>query len=189
MRILHLDTGRELRGGQRQLLLLAKGLKKRGHVQVILARLNGTLYEECLRRKLPVMPIGPARIALEARQADLIHAHDARSHTLAALVAAGRPLIVSRRVAFPVRTGPASRWKYERASRFLAVSEFVKQCLMEAGVPCEKISVVYDGVELPQQSGSFPRSRVVIAPAVDDPQKGNALATGLDVKFSRDLAS
>ena len=39
-----------------------------------------------------------------------------------------------------------SRWKYGRAKRYLAVSEFVKQVLMQGGVPEEKISVVYDGV-------------------------------------------
>jgi hypothetical protein len=39
-----------------------------------------------------------------------------------------------------------SRWKYGRARRYLAVSEFVKKVLMRGGVPEEKISVVYDGV-------------------------------------------
>ena len=38
MRILHVDTGRSLRGGQRQLLMLLKGLKERGHEQTLLAR-------------------------------------------------------------------------------------------------------------------------------------------------------
>ena len=50
--------------------------------------------------------------------------------------------MVSRRVSFPV----GSRWKYGRARRYLAVSEFVKKVLMQGGVPEEKISVVYDGV-------------------------------------------
>ena len=50
--------------------------------------------------------------------------------------------MVSRRVAFPV----GSRWKYGKARRYLAVSEFVKGVLIEGGVPEEKISVVYDGV-------------------------------------------
>ena len=73
----------------------------------------------------------------------LIHAHDARSHTLGAFLCA-RPLVVSRRVAFPV----GSRWKYGRARRYLAVSQFVKNVLIQGGVPEDKISVVYDGVPL-----------------------------------------
>jgi len=39
-----------------------------------------------------------------------------------------------------------SRWKYGRASRYLAVSDFVKRILMQGGVAEEKITVVHDGV-------------------------------------------
>jgi hypothetical protein len=60
----------------------------------------------------------------------------------------GKPLIVSRRVAFPVR----SRWKYRRPARFIAVSEFVKSVLVAGSVPPAKIDVVYDGVPLLEQS-------------------------------------
>jgi glycosyltransferase involved in cell wall biosynthesis len=42
--------------------------------------------------------------------------------------------------------GPS--WKYGRASRYLAVSEFVKNVLIRGSVPEEKISVVYDGVPI-----------------------------------------
>ena len=62
---------------------------------------------------------------------DLIHAHDARAHTLALL--GGKPAVVSRRVAFPVRRGVASRWKYGRAAHYIAVSQCVKQTLLDAG--------------------------------------------------------
>jgi hypothetical protein len=54
------------------------------------------------------------------------------------------PLLVSRRVAFPLR----SRWKYSRAGHYAAVSEFVKSVLQEGGVAEEKITVVPDGVPL-----------------------------------------
>ncbi len=53
-------------------------------------------------------------------------------------------LVVSRRVAFPVR----SRWKYRRARHYIAVSEFVKSVLASGGVRPEAIDVVYDGVPL-----------------------------------------
>ena len=66
----------------------------------------------------------------------------------------GRPLVVSRRVSFPV----GSRWKYGRARRYLAVSEFVKNVLMQGGVPEEKISVVYDGVPVARSRRAATRS-------------------------------
>ena len=79
--------------------------------------------------------------------ADLVHVHDARGHTHAALFAR-TPVIVARRVAFPVKQGWLSRWKYGGAAHYIAVSRFVAGMLMAAGVPGNKISVVHDGVPL-----------------------------------------
>jgi Glycosyl transferases group 1/Glycosyltransferase Family 4 len=162
MRILHLDSGRSLRGGQWQVLRLVEGLAAAGVESTVLARKDGPLFEAARDRGWRVEPLSLARAFLLARRHDLVHAHDARSHTLAA-IAGGAPLVVSRRVAFAV----GSRWKYGRARRYLAVSEFVKSVLMAGGVPEEKIAVVYDGVPLLEQANG---TRVAA------PEKGSALA-------------
>jgi len=168
MRILHLDAGREMRGGQWQALRLVEGLAVEGVESTLLARAGTPLFEAARHRGCRVEPLGLARLTLLARRHDLVHAHDSRSHTLAAL-AAGAPLVVSRRVGFTV----SSRWKYSRPVHYLAVSQFVKSVLMERGVPTEKISVVYDGVPVLEQS----RGTLVLAPAnQDDPRKGAPLA-------------
>ena len=185
MRILHLDSGRQLRGGQWQVLRLLAGLSAAGVESTLLARRNAPLCDVARQAGCRVEPLGFARAAMLARRHDLVHAHDARSHTIAAIVG-GAPLVVSRRVAFPI----GSRWKYRRARRYLAVSEFVQRVLMAGGVPEEKISVVYDGVPLlAPQPGS-----AILAPAnLDDPQKGAPLAieaarlAGVDLQFSPDL--
>jgi hypothetical protein len=122
-----------------------------------------------------------------------LHAHDARSHTLAAVLAGACPFVVSRRVAFPVREGPLSRWKYQRARRYLAVSEFVKQTLAESGILPERISVVYDGVEAPGALAKVERRPLAVAPGTADPQKGSSLAAaacraaGVELLFSTNL--
>lgn len=143
MRILHLDSGREMRGGQWQVLRLIEGLAGEGVESTLLARKDSPLYIAARKQGWRVEPLGLTRAVMELRSHDLIHAHDARTHTMGALLRK-RPLIVSRRVAFPV----GSRWKYGRARRYIAVSEFVKGVLMAGGVPEEKISVVYDGVPI-----------------------------------------
>jgi hypothetical protein len=143
MRILHLDAGKEMRGGQWQVLRLIEGLAAEGVESTLLARSGGPLFAEARGRGWRVLPLGITRCLGCLRTHDLIHAHDARSHTLGAFVR-GLPLVVSRRVSFPV----GSRWKYGRARRYLAVSEFVKRVLMLGGVAEEKISVVYDGVPI-----------------------------------------
>ena len=143
MRILHLDAGREMRGGQWQVLRLIGGLHAAGIDSTLLARKDAPLYVAARKEGWRVEPLGLTRAVSELRGHDLIHAHDARTHTLGALLAR-RPLVVARRVAFPV----GSRWKYGKARRYIAVSEFVKGVLMEGGVAEERISVVHDGVPL-----------------------------------------
>ncbi len=167
MRILHLDAGREMRGGQWQVVRLIRGLAAEGLESTLLARRDTPLYLAARKEGWRVEPFGPARALALAGRHDLVHAHDARSHTLAAFLRA--PLVVSRRVAFPVR----SRWKYARPRRYLAVSEFVKRVLIEGGVPEVKISVVHDGVPLLDPA----EGPAVLAPAAQaDPRKGTALA-------------
>jgi hypothetical protein len=185
MRILHLDAGKEMRGGQWQVLRLMEGLAAAGVESTLLARRGGPLLEAARQRGWCAEPLGLARAMLLARRHDLIHAHDARGHTFGAIAGSGR-LVVSRRVAFPV----GSPWKYRRGRRYLAVSEFVKSVLVAGGVPEEKIAVVYDGVPLREPA----RGSIMVAPAnADDPCKGAPLAVeaaslaGVELKFSTDL--
>jgi hypothetical protein len=168
MRILHLDAGREMRGGQWQVLRLIEGLAGAGVESTLLARAGSPLEGAARDGGWRVEPLGFVRAALLGRRHDLIHAHDARSHTLGA-IAGGAPLVVARRVAFPV----GSRWKYGRARHYLAVSEFVKRVLMAGGVAEEKVSVVYDGVPPLEPSAG---TRLLALNNFGDPQKGGLLA-------------
>jgi hypothetical protein len=137
-----------MRGGQWQVLRLIEGLAAAGVESTLLARRDAPLYAAARQKGWRVEPLGILRALRCERAHSLIHAHDARSHTLGAILRC-RPLVVSRRVAFPVGAGlVGSRWKYGRACRYLAVSEFVGKVLMAGGVPEAKISVVYDGVPI-----------------------------------------
>ncbi len=137
-----------MRGGQWQVLRLIEGLAAAGVESTLLARQGAPLYTAARNQGWRVEPLGITRALGCLRGHTLIHAHDARSHTLGAFLR-GRPLVVSRRVAFPVAPGPVGpSWKYGRASRYLAVSEFVRKVLIRGSVPEGRISVVYDGVPI-----------------------------------------
>jgi hypothetical protein len=189
MRVLHLDSGREMRGGQWQVLRLMQGLPRETVECTLLSRAGSPLSDRAKALGLDVRPLGVWAVYKLSRRSDLVHAHDARSHTLAAALA-GAPLVVSRRVAFPLR----SQWKYRHAARYAAVSQFVKGVMIAGGVPEEKISVVYDGVPVPKAClGANSLAPSLVAPAGDDPLKGTALAleatrrAGVDLLLSRDL--
>ncbi len=187
MRTLHVDTGREMRGGQWQALRLVERLPAEGISATLLCRAGSPLYTEAARRGVDTRPLGICTLARLARASDLVHAHDARAHTLAALAAPGRPLVVARRVAFPI----ASAWKYRRAAHYLAVSRFVAGVLETGGVAAERISVVYDGVPVAEPAAG-PR-RGILAVEIADPLKGGGIVrraaalAGVDVHFSRCL--
>jgi len=177
-----------MRGGQWQALRLAEGLRQAGHTVTVLSRESSPCLEMARGLGLDAEPLTAGSVRRFSGQADLAHAHDARSHTLAALLSAA-PLVVSRRVSFPIR-GVISRWKYTRPRHFIAVSNFVKDVLIQSGVGPERISVVYDGVPLltPSIAGE-----TIIAPASSDAQKGTALAVeaarlaGVPLRLSTDL--
>ena len=151
MNILHLDSGRQLRGGQWQVLLLMQALRRRGHRQQLLARTGSPLLERAQRAGFAAEPLRPGwRLAAAGSfDADVIHAHDAASHTAAVLRRRRAPLVVSRRVAFPVGRGWLARWKYSRVAHYIAVSHYAARQLRLAGIAEERIAVVFDGVSLP----------------------------------------
>lgn len=177
-----------MRGGQWQVLHLLEGLAKRGHTVRLLAAGGSPLFALARKRGIAVEALGAW---LSTRSWDLVHAHDARSHTLAAL-ATRRPLVVSRRVAFPVGGGIASRWKYRRAAHYIAISRHVAGKLAEAGVDAARITVIYDGVPLESVPSSNER-KLIVTPASQDPMKGHALAAdacrlaGVALRASSDL--
>src|ERR1700682_6323773 len=143
MRILHLDSGAEMRGGQLQVLRLMEGLHAKSHENMLLARAGSPLLDEARRRGWEVHELNLLSVARWSGAAGVVHAHDARAHAAAALAGSSR-LVVSRRVMFPVQANPVSRWKYRRATHYIAVSKFVKRTLLQAGIASTKITVVHD---------------------------------------------
>ena len=163
MRIVHIDTGRELRGGQRQLLRLALGLPDRGHEQLVVCP-EGTALEERTRAvglrvfALPAQDLGHANGIFQLRQqllsapVDILHAHDGRGQTLSWLVSWGLRVrrVASRRVTFLPGTRARHRFIYGRTCHaVIAVSEHIRGLLLETGVLPGRVEVIPDGIEIP----------------------------------------
>lgn len=180
-----------MRGGQWQALYLMRGLRALGHQIRLLTPDGSPLMQLAVKDGIDARPLGIAALAPAVSGVQLIHAHDARAHTLALL--GGKPVVVSRRVAFSVRRGVGSRWKYARAAHYIAVSQCVKQTLLQAGIKNDRITVVYDGV-LINTSQPQPEGRSgIIALDSDDPGKCKqivqqaAAIANIPVRFSKNL--
>lgn len=159
--VLHIDTERGWRGGERQALWLALELARRGHVSVFAARRGDLMASRAREAGLDVVDCSPAteldplaawrlRREIVARRIDIVHAHTAHAVAVGAMATRGTgvPLVVSRRVDFRLRDNIGTRWKYRRAAMIVAVSNAVADVLKASGISSAGLTVVPDGVDL-----------------------------------------
>jgi glycosyltransferase involved in cell wall biosynthesis len=108
-------------------------------------------YRLTLRAEWDIRRARELRAAAREWGADIVHAHDARSHSIALLAGVFRKkprLVVTRRVAFPPKR---VRLKYGHGvDAFIAISHAVKNAMVTAGVASDRIEVVYSGVPVPE---------------------------------------
>lgn len=161
MRVLYADLEREWRGGQSQALLTLLGLRERELQVELVAACDSPLATRS--REAGIIVHDVARFGLRAQAAvkikrllvrgsfDLMHLNEPHSLTAAWLANAHKkvPLLLSRRIGFPLRKSWASRKRYAAVERFVANSKNVAQSLMDCGIVRERISVVNEGVEIP----------------------------------------
>ena len=155
-RIVHLASGREWRGGQRQAWLLARELARLGVEQTVVTGRGSALAErleaDAIPRRLVAWRAGldprvlPPLLRELRRTPAILHAHDAHALTLGGVAAglAGRPLVVTRRVDFHLRR----RGCWVRADRVIAISHAVARVLVADGVRPDRVAVVHSGLDL-----------------------------------------
>ena len=168
MKILHVDTATEWRGGQNQIVLTAAGQQARGHDVLVFAHREGELAKRAEAEGVSVRrsvvgrgdvswrTIDAIRATSRGFSPDVIHVHESHGvwgSILAARDRAPRPrLVASRRVDFPLRI--FSRLKYGRMDRVLAVSRAVRDVLLASGLQTTKVVLVPEGVkDRPPRSG------------------------------------
>jgi L-malate glycosyltransferase len=152
----HLASGREWRGGQRQVLILAAGLMHNTNIDSVVVTGQGTeLARRLTAAGVPIFVVPwmlglDPRVVMHAmsalRPGAMIHAHDSHSHALADAIARMRdtPIVVTRRVTTMIKNPR----RYKSAGAVIAISNAVRELLLRAGVSSEKIHVIPDAVDL-----------------------------------------
>jgi len=160
MKILHVDTRPDWRGGQLRILLTLRGLRARGHDAQLMARCDSPLARRATEEGFSVHLFSPRFVRLQAalclrelldqQMFDILHAHDPHGLTAAWLMRAHRraALVVARRVAYPLSRGSPGLARYRAARRIIAVSRFVEASVIASGIAAERVAVVHDGVEI-----------------------------------------
>jgi len=165
VRVVHVASGREWRGGQKQVWLLARALARRGGVdQCVVTGAGSELGRRVAADRIPASTPGwtaaldpRALVALlrVARRGAILHAHDGHALTLAGVAAGllGARLVVTRRVDFALRR--TAFW--QRADRVIAISDAVRAALMASGVPAHRIALVHSGIAVEEVAASRAR--------------------------------
>ena len=165
MKILHVSTPTSWRGGEQQVAYLAISLKASGIDQVVLCPDQSVLSTRMKAADIPVetfasrglLDLSLARLIAQLcrnKKVDIIHCHDSHAHSAAVISATVfnnlTPIIVSRRVDFPVSGNFMSRWKYNHPAvrRILCVSEMIRTITAPAIKDASKLTVVYSGIDL-----------------------------------------
>lgn len=193
-RVLQLSTARSWRGGEQQLAYLVEELHASGVPQLVVCAYNSPMQDLCIRKGIEHRTLGfrasfdppnARRLSRIARQwkADLVHTHDSHGHTSAILAntffGMGLPLVVSRRVDFPISSGFSARWKYGHPSvkRVLCVSDAIKAIMAGRLRRPEVLRTIHDGID-PQRfaAGADGRLHQLLNAAPEVPLVGSVAA-------------
>ncbi len=161
IRVLHLGTEYTWRGGENQARLLIDGLKNRVEAQFGATPRKSITFQE-KRWNCELLPLNsgnpydPFSIFslvqfIKKNRVNIIDAHTAKAHTLAVNASPFLPnvkIVVHRRVDNIPKNKILTKKKYfhPRVTKFTAISRFIKQVLIDYGIPEEKIAVARSAV-------------------------------------------
>jgi glycosyltransferase involved in cell wall biosynthesis len=163
IKVLHLSSERTWRGGEQQIAYLIDELRKAG-VQVAAAVRPGSAFETwCEKEGVPHFALGfssgiSLRSAVKLKKMtleggfDLVHVHSGKSHSiayLAAVLGMQCPIVVHRRVDFPVGKNSFSLRKYNHPSvvGILCVSDAIASLVRSAVQRPERVKTIHSGID------------------------------------------
>lgn len=159
MKVLHVEAGRFLYGGARQVLYILEGLRARGVDNLLLcppgahiaapAAAHATVLEVPMRGDADIGFALRLRRLLDTHAPDLVHIHSRRGADLWGGVGArlaGLPCVLSRRV-----DNPEPRWlvaaKYRLFDHVITISEGIRQVLLSEGLARERVTCVRSALD------------------------------------------
>lgn len=176
IRVLHIDSEKNWRGGQQQAAYLLERLHRMGFKTAMVCKPGSTMETYCQGKGLPCHAISMSgeldisagyKIASLCRKEGyhILHLHSA--HALATglwakLFFKKLRLVAVRRVSVPIRNNRFSRFKYTtpRLDRIVCISKAIKSIMINDGLNPDKLSVIYSGVHLDKFKGIHDRNSV-----------------------------
>ena len=163
MRIVHINSESTWGGGEAQTCHLICGLQSRGIENTLIAPPGSQIarriaeegvrvVEQSMHGEWDVAAIVRLTRILRNLHPDVLQLHTSHAHALGLL--AGRlagieHIVATRRMDLAIK-GPLAALKYRRIDRVVAISEIVQSMLLAAGVPQDRITLIYSAVDCPE---------------------------------------
>jgi len=142
VRVLHIDTGLEWRGGQRQALTLHKGLLSHNIESLFICNQDGELYQICQKQneqshqgfdfhgEYSLRTRSQIKKIINDFRPTIIHCHDSHSVALGGRFHHTHTLFHTRRVSYPIKF--LSRYlKYRNVDVHVCVSEDIRRYMLQ----------------------------------------------------------
>ena len=183
-KIVHVNTARGFRGGERQTELLIRGLASCNVQQALVARRAGLLAARIRSLDIEVREVtgGAWSVARATRDASLIHVHEGRSVYAAFLrsLLSGTPYVITRRVNNPIRDHWFAHQAYSRAACVAAVAPQVAEIVRayDAAIPVRVVHSGSSGLDVDARQAAAIRAarpgKLIVGHvgALDNGQKG-----------------
>lgn len=167
-KILHLSSAKNWRGGEQQIAYLLSYSKSVGIYVYVLCRKGSPMSEWCASNDISYSEAGfvnglDVRTALKVRNlavklsADAVHVHSGNAHSIAYLaikVGMDTPIIVHRRVDFPLKkAGPSlNKYNHPHVKAIICVSDAVREMVSRSIDDSSRAITVYSGIDFTRLS-------------------------------------
>lgn len=160
MKVLHIETGRHLYGGAKQVAYIIEGLHKRGVDNILVCQQGSAIATEVsqmaevhqlsLRGDVDFRLLFQVRKLIKQYRPDVIHCHSRRGADIWGGIAghlSHLPTVLSRRVD-NLEPGWLVHRKYSWYDRVICISEGIRQVLLKQGVPEQKVITVRSAIDV-----------------------------------------
>lgn len=192
--VLHVSTPFSWRGGEQQLFYLFETLQKEAINQVLFCPYNSVLAKKAQKHGFKCI-LYKKRSGFDLRAAfnfaqlfkhsppSVIHAHDAHAHTLCILAAwfgLNVPIVLHRRVDFPIKNSFFTHYKYnhKNVKRIICVSDAIKNILQKDIKKPERAITIHSGIDTERfaKTDNPPSLRTLVGASKTSQLVGNASA-------------
>ena len=174
MKVLHIETGRNLAGGPQQVVTLMKGLETHGVDSTLLCPEDSAVAELAKSAQLKVKRVSfkgehdfsfikAIKETAKDRYFDLLHAHSRRGADTYTAIAARQtriPAILTRRV-INVENNFIAGPKFRSFKKVVAVSEAVERSLKRQRVNADRRMTIHDGIILENYTEQYSRQHLL----------------------------